>query len=365
MKEKVFKNALLFGAFLLVLSCSDEENVAGGNPDVANCEVKVVQVSNDGCVKAITRSDNVPVENLALQFKSETEFQRFLSIMKKKSHDERIHTIASIGMTSLEELLVMADKELDAIGEQAKDEADFRLKYNRYKDRYKKVFVFNENKDDDLSIYIPASSNDLNSYIAGPNKMVVIGDRVDTIPFKQEMRDGDKFLFASSLPEYNEKASTRAFPTEDGVNGFIKRDGSKKYIFGVSLVGYSSEVNMHFGAQKKMWYGWKRDNNRDFFAKVAIDNFEYAFYDGAGVYYVGSPRDVYDAYGTGNHTFILGRCLGNLDVVCRGSACLWTDYTAERDGNGKYIIDKVNGRNMQRLLNDKAYSCKIELRRMN
>lgn len=176
MKEKVFRSVLLFGTFLSLFSCSDEENVANGISGVKKNDVQVVQILNDGSVKAITRSDNVPSENLALKFSSEEVYQATVTKLENMTVEEKAewgHQFPSF--QSLEAVYNEAmEYAADSLDESKESYLKFRNKYSQY-------LYFPEYKED-YGFYIPLCSMDKDSKMLASltNKrgILVIGDKM-------------------------------------------------------------------------------------------------------------------------------------------------------------------------------------------
>lgn len=155
-KTKKMKKSKVITSFVCVLcslfSCSsdDIENISNnsGNEEI----IKVAYIDDNG---NITNSGEV--KNQVLCFASEAKYNEFVNKLKNLSNEEKAHTIKKLGFTNLNELAKIADTELDSIGENSNNEAEFRTKYNSYLNKYAEVFVTNKYDSLDLSLYIPAS----------------------------------------------------------------------------------------------------------------------------------------------------------------------------------------------------------------
>ena len=332
--NKVF---LILTALILSALASCEQN----EPDVLiTSNLKNLEVVNIIDGKIVARQTSMSEYNdstAALYFSSEEDLQRTLKELCNKSTQERINFADSIGFLSLEKLLWIGDKELDSIGNTACNESDFRLKYSAYKQKYNKIFVFNKQHSDDLSAYIPASQDgDIYASIIGINHKIVVGNSIRNIDFSNDLRKSDKFTYITHTD--NSDIITRA---EDiPVNSFIIVSGSRKTIFSGFIryenMGASGSPKLyklyyHFGAQKKMWYGWKRDSDRNF--AITSKNNTNRFIGNAG-----GNIDVYSNYYALNSTDVFSEL-----------AYVWTDITL-KDANGVYTYDK-----------NKAYKCQINL----
>lgn len=268
------KILLLTLAVVLLAACQKEEesSVAG------TYSFRVVSIGEHGEFTPLTRtshSDLSDQNQLSLQFSSVDEYQKFLSNFSSLNSEERIKLTDGLGFVSLEKLFILADEELEQIGETAVSEADFRSKYDQYKNKYSQYFIFNDEDLTDLSPYIPECGNDIDAFLVGINQTVVVGNEVRKISFSRQMREEDRLLSDKNLPEYNAGAVlTRAGDSDLPLNGFTVTVGSKKTIFkastkkGTLTLGNTTYNGtglwFHFEARKKMWYGWKSDPARDF-----------------------------------------------------------------------------------------------------
>lgn len=337
MKKSYF---CLVALTLLMSSCYQEDNESVILPKEQS--LKIVNVVEGKIVPSNTKSAVGDFDTMSLQFASETDLQEVLNKFVNMSADEKIAFTDALGFVSLEKLYQIADAELDSIGASAVSETDFRKKYAEYKEKYSGIFVFNNQQSDDLSPYIPASSEDDGfAYLLGVNHSVVIGNSIRKVGFSNMMREEDDLL-------YNEESSNVVTRAEAiPVNGFKVISGSKKTTFSAS-VKYGElaspgspkwyKLYFHFGAQKKMWYGWKRDTARDFI--LTSRNFEqHLFRNAKGDY------DVYSLeYGSETTKF------NELVYV-------WTDMTVNRDDKGNILM---LGNKVSCDIN-KAYKCQINI----
>ena len=274
-KTKKMKKSKVITSFVCVLcslfSCSsdDIENISNNS---SNEEIiKVAYIDDNG---NITNSGEV--KNQVLCFDSEANYNEFIKKLKNLSNEEKAHTFKKLGFTNLNELAKIADTELDSIGENSNNEAEFRTKYNSYLNKYAEVFVTNKYDSLDLSLYIPASSDeDIDPYIVSASKTIVINGNARKISFLNEMNSVDERMYGTQKDvqihplEINENrnASTTRSVVGTGTNGVIcsKLDCGMKVIFSCEVL-IEGTVQFHFGAQKKMWYGWTRTNREFYFA---------------------------------------------------------------------------------------------------
>ena len=261
------KLAFIASVCLFFASCTSEDfNNTGSTSDAFD----IAFVNSNG---SITKSGDR--QNQILTFSSEAQYNDFIRKISSLSKAERIDFFESIGFCNLLEISKEADKELDSIGNNSKNAEDFETQYSSYVKKYNDVLVSNKFDSSDLSLYIPSSENDdINPFIVGRRKQIAIEGQLRTISFSNDMNSTDKDLFAKEHTVIDADnvvnlKSRGAVPTPESewpVNGFIEKRGSKKTVFSFYTSG--TDVKFHFGTQKKMWYGWKRDNNRHIFFRT-------------------------------------------------------------------------------------------------
>src|SRR5699024_5544745 len=120
-----------------------------------------------------TRNNVSSASNLALKFASEADYLAALRDIEERDLAGKLHFADSLGLTSLQKLLQLADDELESIGANALNESDFRNKYNVYKEKYSKYFVFNQVDKSDLSAYMP-DGDERASFLVGIGYKVVV-----------------------------------------------------------------------------------------------------------------------------------------------------------------------------------------------
>lgn len=144
---------LCMAAFAVaVFSCQQEELVEAQQEGQSVEPVRLVQVVNGSQLMEVgvlaTRS--VEAGDYLLQFDSEATYQSFLDRLKGMSHKERMELVERYGLVSLQEMAAMADRELEQIGAEAANEAEFKAAYERYKAKYEGVLVDNKYDETDL-----------------------------------------------------------------------------------------------------------------------------------------------------------------------------------------------------------------------
>lgn len=340
-----------------MISCQEDELVNEKVNSGENNSVQLVEIIGDGEVVPVTRNSGETDGNYALKFVSEKAYQETVAKLKQMNETERLAFTSSLGLTSLQNLLSIADDELETIGAKATDETDFRVKYEAYKEKYSEYFIFNSVDDLDLSPYMP-DGDEIPSYLVGENHIMVIGDKIEEVNFIRRMGESDSLLFASGI-EAKSVVTTRSLPDEAKwpENDFIEYpfDG-KKTTFSFTPIGITKEFKLHLGAQKKMWYGWKKDPKRDFYLKFGVSSFQYVDVGIAGQpVWSNSPQYIYSFLGAkGKVNVTIGRVTGG---HVKGKAYVWTDQTIEKDAKGNVATEVVNKQNYPKGNIEKSLPC--------
>jgi len=358
MKQKLFLGALLFS--FVLCSCNDDD-IASSSKISNTPSIQLVQVSGDSVIPIVsskTRTNDSEQSNYAIKFATQGDYENFITKMTALKSNERINYIDSIGLTSMQKILTDADKELDKIGNEATSEGYFRTKYQQYKNKYKSLFIFNTFDPSDLSPYMKDCGNDVNPCIVGTNHLIVIGNTIKKINFQNRMTENDSILFATPYNTSVPKSLTRS--TEDNTvneNGVIYKQDGIKHI--VSFYFYEANaIRMHLGAQKHMWYGWKR-TSRDFFVKVGgIIDFHYAVNPDKDEGFTSTPLYMYVYENVSTYEAVIGYSDYS---SASGTAQLWTEQSAEKDESGNYCADVQRGKQYPLCLPEKAINIRINL----
>ena len=299
-KTKKMKKSKVITSFVCVLcslfSCSsdDIENISNnsGNEEI----IKVAYIDDNG---NITNSGEV--KNQVLCFASEAKYNEFVNNLKNLSNENKENTFKELGFTNLKEIVKIADAELDSIGETSNSETEFRNKYNSYVSKYANVLTTNKYDSLDLSLYVPTSADEeVDPYIVGASKTIVINGNARKINFHNDMNSKDKKMYGTKdnvqvlSPETNGNENTpitrniSPYPWDNNIGWNVKKTGENgvkspwldngiKVIFACNVIRIAPAVGIvefHFGAQKKMWYGSKRTNREIFFSPVTISGFK-------------------------------------------------------------------------------------------
>lgn len=335
-------------------ACQNDENLVQENVNVEN-EVPVQLVAIDGENVISFAQSRIEKGNLnyALRFANEDAYESTITYLEGLSSKERIAFVKELGLKSLQELRVIADEELDEIGAKASDEMDFRKKYAAYTEKYADVLISNSYNTDDLSLYVPDGDN-LNTYLINGTKSIVIGDEIRKIELANDMSEQDKITFATCAQSIESRV-VAWYANEFNVK---YADGNKKLIFSVSIDDPAEKtMKVHIGAQKHMWYGWKRDSAREFYFESYLDNFVYLA--SAGTHVTTVPRSQRYCYKDcdGQVNLILGKKGSLSSSPISGKMYIWTDLIAEKDANGNYLSESVNVWNGTQMVSVSVVKC--------
>lgn len=338
----------LFYFFALCLTACSNDDLTSNSIISNNTEpdVSTVIISGD---KVISSSRATAIDSqLALNFKDFASFEKFKTILEEKSDDEKISIVKKYGITTLHDIAIKADQELEEIGKNATSENEFRKLYKEYKNRYKGILVSNEKNDSDLTLYVPSEENTL-SYIANCNMVYAINNRIIKADLKQEVPSYAKNI-AQKL--------TSTEPTTANFSEFSPKSGKKVY-FQAYLNGIRMWVRMY--CRKKMWYGWKNDPNRSYYYCPSLNNFVYLDEgpDGQEKVVMPLPMYIHNQNVSNGFNYILGRIERGNHIT--GKIYAWTDMTSEYDENGNEIRETVNGYTMPKCLQSKAQIVNINL----
>lgn len=311
---------------LAIISCQQEELLPSSEETSNSNKIELVRIINDMNFEQMgsLSTRGVSENNLALKFDSEVTYQSFLKGLKKKSHKERMEYVKSYGLTSLQELAVIADNELEELGSTATSEADFRTKYDKYKEKYEGILIPNKYDSEDLSLYVPDGDN-LSTYVLSANHAIVVGNEVKNISINNDMGASDKMVFAST---YSTRGATSTMGDQKIVN-------NKKTTYGVNLQ-QNTLLRVHVGCQKKMWYGWKTDNGRDIYYHLDASPFTYSYWlkplapDAPSIQMNTACPDIYYFSRPGHIDYDSGYITGGSKVLT-GTLYVWTDILVDSE----------------------------------
>lgn len=349
------KNILfvLLAMFVILVSCSDDEKMTMSMPSKEL--VKVISLPNSVVEGGTSSFEKEPVK--VLSFDDNDKYMLFVNKLREMSHENRMRLFASLGFENLREIEEKADKELEIIGSSSANEDSFRKSYNRYKAKYAGILVNNDVDSTDLTLYIPSSQDEIIApYIVGKVKKIIVNGKIIDVEFSTKMNLESELLYAKeSLQKEVRPSMTRGtveYNSEEEwpTNGFINVVGHKKTIFSCDIA--DGNVCFHFGAQKKMWYGWKRDNDRSFFFRTESmvgmtenrDNIVNKTPYRIPTYYFGLYFQN-NLYKTGDITVKMGEAIALPSPVIyryelKGKVFVWTDMMFDKDSSGNVIYHR-------------------------
>lgn len=303
--------------FLAAISCQEEDfNLQEEITKPLSKHLQVVQITEQGEISPFNGTTRSAANGeLALQFATESDYQSAIKEISHLSDKEKLAFAENF--TSLQKLSQLADKELDKIGETATNESDFKRKYEQYVKKYDGKLIANKYDREDLTLYVPNGDNP-STYLINENSKVVIGNEIKKVSLNGDMSTSEKTLFA----------------TVSGPNKVSGKTvlGKQKTTYAVTLQ-QNIMLNVHIGFQKKMWYGWKRDNNRDaYYYLETTSPFQYSYWarptwKNAPLYLYDTLRpDMYFFGHTGTVDYETGYIISGSKVLT-GRLYVWTDYT--------------------------------------
>lgn len=253
-----------------------------------------------------------------LRFKDNKVYDEILQKVSKMTDKERVSYFSSLSFKPQTILMEEADTELRDICESTSVLDVAEKRYSDFKQKYGKVFLFNDSDASDLSPYSRLVSPS-NEFFANVKGQFLIGDSLVECAVFQS--------FSRRL-ERTQNVMTRDISPSTAVNEAYSRQSDRKVGTYLSLDGQYIIVN--FTAQKKTWFGWVRYStvySGEYLIRGA--GFEFAQGDILGMYpsYVnmdGRPFSINSREFDGNYTTRFGRktsggtCTGNMAVWSRG-----------------------------------------------
>ena len=363
------KNIVIMAlASLAFVACQNEE-IATQNSEtnINGPRIQLMQVVDEQIVPVDGKTRTVVTDaDYVLKFDSQDTYDVTLAQLESMSVEERLAFAKEYGLQSLQEIAVIADEELETIGEEATDEADFREKYEAYKNKYAGILIPNPYDSSDLSLYVPDGDN-LSTYLINDKCSIAIGDEITKVQLNHDMAKSDKACFvpqetalAATSSQYNEVWYNNNF----SVSNYVK---SKKLTFRIEIVDPGAgSIGVHIGAQKHMWYGWKRDDNREFYYSPSLSNALYqVVYNDHLV-----PVDQAERYchKGGKLDVVIGK-KNDVRNATTGTVLVWSDCIAEKDANGNFQYEskkilngmKLVSTNVPKCLESKAFHVRVNL----
>lgn len=297
--RKLLAKVLLGIAVCVFASCANEsDEVVPQNVERAD-----VEVINNGQL---------------LRFKDNQVYEEILQKVSAMSDKERIAFFDSLSFKPQMIIMQEADAELRNICESTKVLAVAEKQYSEFKQKYGKVFLFNDSDTSDLSPYsrlvFPS-----NEFFANVKGQFMIGD---------SLIENAKFQLFSERLKQTQYVMTRGISNNDAVNDAYSHQDDRKV--GLRLYMEGQYIMANFTAQKKNWFGWVRYSTvYSVELLVRGAGFEFAQGDVLGMYpsYInmdGRPFSINTRERDGNYTTRFGRkvntggCTGNMAVWSRG-----------------------------------------------
>lgn len=304
--KKLFSTLTLAVCLCGFISCSDDEQEMSINKNKSVDSKSEIELINGGTM---------------LRFKDMATYESSLLKISGMTSQERFNYLDSLSFRAQVVIMQEADDELDRICEQAADKAEFDVLYKKYKQKYNKMFMFNELDPSDLSPY---------------SKLVFAVDE-HFVNEDGQFMIGDSLVNSKKYLNYQERqqsfvVNTRAISDLSSVNDAYSRQSDRKVGMQLSVgnENMTSWIHATFTAQKKGIFGWSRYSTV-YYGNVHIygANFEFAQgqalgYGPAFVNKDGVPFSFQTAEKSGNFTTIFGRkaygsrAQGTMEIWSRG-----------------------------------------------
>ena len=260
---------------LVSCSSSDEIEETTNNSSAQNA-IKVAYLDVNG---GITNSGDV--QNQVLCFDSETQYNEFVQKVEELSKEDKAKIFSDLGFTNLVKIANIADVELDSLSDNSQNEADFRNQYKKYVNKYSEALITNKYDSLDLTLYVPASNNEnVDPYIVGAKKAVIINGVTRKIDFTDDMNSSDKLLFGNKtgvrevpITRGYEPSELANYPLHKGVNSVNNWMEYSTKLVVQTEIKKDGIFQVHIGVQKATWYGSKRASRPIFFAWEHIEGF--------------------------------------------------------------------------------------------
>ena len=304
--KKLFSTLTLAACLGVFVSCTDnEQEMDMFKPANTNSEIEVI---NGGTM---------------IKFRDMSAYQNALLKVSAMSAQERINYLDSLSFKPQVMIMKEADGELENICIMAADRTSFDALYQKYKQKYGQVFMFNESDPSDLSpysrLFCPVDEHFVNS-----EGQFMIGDSLVNSKMYNDFEESEQQFTM---------VTTRDASTITSVNNAYSRQSKRKVGLRLTTGGSDAPgktyIHATFTSQKKGAFGWVRySTNYHVWFNIYGANFEFAQggFLGYGPVYV--PQDGYSFEFAiemgGNETKILGRksdgvnCFGSFEVWSRG-----------------------------------------------
>lgn len=259
MKKLIYFFALMCA--FTITSCQDNEILETIETKETSPDFQIVKIINGSQILSAEDAETRAEEGeYALQFPSESVYISYINNLEGIDSKDILNKFEGTPFISLQKIALIADQELEDLDAIATSEEDFLQRYNIYKKKYEGILIRNPYDEEDLQLYVP-DGDDVSTFLINSQKTIIIGNEIRIIDLDNTLDHSHALL------------STRNFdPTTYG-NSIIV--GSKKTTYRVRLNG---AVEVHVGCQKKMWYGWKNDNNRSIYYNLDVSTDMFTYY---------------------------------------------------------------------------------------
>lgn len=132
----------------------------------------------------------------------------------------------------------------------------------------------------------------------------------------------------------------------------FKETVGKKKTTGNIEIDSRAYINVHVGCQKKMWYGWKRDDNRDIYYQVAASPMAYRYIDPYGQELYTNNIQYFAYHNDGDKHVTVGS-LQPGGKYLSGTLRVWTDNSVSN------VKDSVEYNNVYALYENKLGKFKL------
>ncbi len=275
--KKTVKFSMICCLAAFLMACNSDESII---TDIAPKEYSKVEVI-DGVLK----------------FQDQAIYDSIVNELASMDIEERDAFYEELGFNPIANTLSEADDELEQMSN-LQNIGEFKAQYSSFKDKYKDVFLFNDQDEEDLSPYI--------SFVDFHHELVSNTEGYFYI--------GENKVEAPKYSTYSEKFEDTEFVSlrSSGYLNHAYAHTSKRkvglYIFRTkNRSGQKTQINITFTAQKKNFFGWVRYKTV-YYATLKLEAHSYYMQIDytderfcGGVYSTGSAK-------SGRYTVLVGTC---------------------------------------------------------
>lgn len=338
---------ILLGLCAVLMTACNSEEFSGEAVSNSSDGIRTAVIPCNGNGTSVARSAG---RQTVLQFKDSLTLEKFKAELGQMSNEEKMATVGKYGITTLHELAVSADDELEDIGNTATSEEQFRILYAAYKEKYAGLLMSNTSDTTDLTLYVPDEDN-VETFIGNANGLYMVGNEV--------VKSNVRYSLSPSILRMSNAAAT---DSTTPVNTFCYSPKKHKRVYFDAYLTGGTYLWVKMHCKKKMWYGWKNDPDRSYYFDSYLNNFAYL---GAGKYgqeieTVRLPRYIFNKNVKNGFCINLGKLKGTAPIT--GLFYTWTDMTSEHDANGNDILETIEGCRVPKCMKSKAQIVNIYLK---